>query len=90
MFTLEDTIHCTLEKYDTFELALEAVQRRAQIPWHEEPNQAPCTSWRTCGRSYIIGEFDETTNPWTTLKITPILEIDAKGVRWEPEFEPQE
>ena len=46
-------------------------------------------SWRTCGREYVIEEYDDTTNPWTRIKSTLIVEIDAKGVRWQPEFEPQ-
>lgn len=90
MFILEDQIHCEQEQFATFELALVKVRWLAEAPWDEQPNQAPCMSWRTCGREYWILEYDDTTQPWTLIDSKPIVEIDAKGVRWEAEFEPRE
>ena len=89
MFTLEDEWHCESEEFAAFELALFEIRRRTQMPWDKAPIQAPCNAWRTCGRKYVIREFDTSTMPWTFTKSTPIVEIDAKGVRWEPEFEPR-
>ena len=89
MFIIEDTIHCeyTMDSgYASFELALTEIRNRVAIPWDEEPNLAPCTSWRTCGRNYVIREYDDSTSPSTFIRTTPVVEIDAKGVRWEPDF----
>lgn len=91
IFVLEDDLHAEWAgEYETFELAFAEIRSRAQIPWNEKPNRAPCSSSNTCGRQYCIVAYDETTRPWTYIKSTPIVEIRAKGVRWEPEFEPQE
>ena len=90
MFILEDQLHCEQEQFASFELALAKVRWLAEIPWDKRPNQAPCMSWATCGREYWILEYDDKTQPWTLIISTPIVEIDAKGVRWEAEFEPHE
>jgi hypothetical protein len=50
------------------------------IPWDEEPNAAPCTSWRTCGRTYEIVEWDTRAN--REQRRTPYLEISSRGVKW--------
>ncbi len=91
IFVLEDDLHAEWAgEYETFELALAEIRRRAQIPWNEKPNRAPCMSSFTCGRCYCIEEYDNSTHPWTRIKSTPVLEIDSKGVRWKPGFEPRE
>jgi len=40
-------------KFYTREQATSELERRALIPWNEEPNRAPCTNWRNCGRRYV-------------------------------------
>ena len=41
-------------EYTTFADALSELERRANLPWNEPPNLAPCTNWRNCGRRYEI------------------------------------
>ena len=51
VFVIEDESHAEWAgEFATFEEALAELKRRASLPWDEAPNQAPCTSWRTCGR----------------------------------------
>jgi hypothetical protein len=51
VFTIYDEFHCELEgDFASFDDAVAALVKRAKIPWNEEPNRAPCTSWKTCGR----------------------------------------
>ncbi len=70
----------------SFGAALAELERLAGIPWNEEPNKAPCMSWKTCGRSYELIEYDPTTTPATTVRHVLALEISAKGVEWDPQF----
>lgn len=87
MFVIEDDLHGEHHgKYATFAEALAELKRRASIPWNQEPNLPPCTSWRACGRRYQISEYDDTQTPWRLIKSTPVLEIDAHGVRWKEDF----
>ena len=87
MFTIEDGRHCEIESgYETFELALGEIRRRVSIPWSEPPNRAPCASWRTCGRSYGIREYDKTTTSHTYHERIFIVQIDADGIRWGTDF----
>ena len=84
MFVIEDESHAEPQSgvYQTFDDALKELRRRAEISWDKEPNQAPCTSWRSCGRRYEIIEYDTSTSPWNLLSRFLALEIDAEGVRW--------
>lgn len=89
MFVIEDDLHGdTLGNYDTFEDALTQLRAWALLPWDQDPNLAPCTSWRTCGRSYQIVEYDSTVTPWKRINTTEILEVDARGVKWADGFQP--
>lgn len=82
-FVIEDEFHAEWQgEFASEQEALVELQRRAQIPWDHEPNQAPCTSWPTCGRDYYIIEFDDTREQWRELKRTRILEISATEVKW--------
>jgi hypothetical protein len=88
MFVIEDELHAAPRgKYASLEEALAELRRRSHIPWNEKPNQAPCASWRTCGRRYELIEYDESKLPWKELRRVPVLEISAKGVKWAPEFD---
>ncbi len=89
LFVIEDELHD--ERHGVFfslDDALSELRRRASIPWDQEPNQAPCQSWRTCRRVYEIVEFDETQTPWKEMQRTSVVEISAAGVRWSKGFEP--
>lgn len=83
MFVIEDELHAEWQgEFQTRQHAIAELRRRALIPWNEEPNAAPCTSWVTCGRSYELVEYDDSTVPWKQLSRALILEISASGVRW--------
>jgi hypothetical protein len=83
MFVIEDEHHCEWQgQYATFNEAVTELHRRAALRWDESPNVAPCTSWATCGRSYVIIEFDDTQSPWKSLRRIPAFEVSASGVKW--------
>ena len=69
MFVIEDDLHADQQdgSFASFEDAIEELERRAGIPWDEEPNQAPCLNWRTCGRHYVVIEYDASSQPWKEL-----------------------
>jgi len=89
MFVIEDEIHAEWKgQYGSFEEALGELKRRATIPWNEPPNLAPCMSWMTCEREYVIIEYDESGVPWKELRRVPVLEVSASGLIWHSGFEP--
>ena len=82
-FVIEDESHAEwMGEFASEEEALTELRRRAQMPWDQPPNCAPCMSWRTCGRDYCVIEFDDTQRPWKELKRTLVLEVSASGVKW--------
>jgi hypothetical protein len=88
MFVIEDERHAEPQgKFVNLEEAVVELRRRSRILWNEEPNQAPCMSWRTCGRAYELIEYDDTQAPWTELRRFAALEISSRGVKWSREFE---
>jgi hypothetical protein len=61
MFVIWDEAHDERHgRFQTREEAVVELQRRAAIPWNEEPNRAPCTTWRNCGRRYELVECNDT------------------------------
>ena len=48
---------------------------------NEEPNRAPCTNWRNCGRRHVILEWNDAGDE---LSREFILAVSAKGVEWRP------
>lgn len=84
MFRIEDERHAEPQvgEFASFDDAVGELRRRALIPWDEEPNQAPCSNWRNCGRSYEIVEYDESERPWREINRMLVLEIDAHGANW--------
>ena len=84
MFIIEDDLHAEWQKgeHPTLDAALDELRKRAKLPWDESPNRAPCMSWRTCGRMYVIVEFDTSSTPWRELRRLPILEVTANGADW--------
>jgi hypothetical protein len=89
MFVIEDERHAEQQpgEFVSFEDALVELQRRARLPWDSVPNKAPCTSWRTCGRTYEIVEYDFSTIPWRELRRVPILEMTANETSWLYHFD---
>ena len=90
MFKIEDERHAEPQAGEFSSLAAVAseLRRLAQMPWDQAPNVAPCTNWKTCGRTYEVVEYDNSTQPWQELKRVPALEVDSRGARWlAPEIE---
>ena len=83
MFIIEDERHAEqLGRFGSREDALIELKLLASLPWDKDPNVAPCSEWRTCGRSYEIVEYDVSVSPWRELRRAAMLEISAEGVRW--------
>jgi hypothetical protein len=83
VFRIEDERHGEPHgEFASFEEAVAELRRRAQLPWDERPNVAPCTNWRNCGRNYEVVEYDDTVLPWRELRRVEFLEISAQGARW--------
>jgi hypothetical protein len=88
MFVIEDEIHAEWQgRYASFEEAIGELQRRAAVPWNLPPNVAPCMSWKTCGREYVIIEFDDSLLPWKPLRRVCVLEVSSSGVKWSSVYE---
>jgi hypothetical protein len=87
MFVIEDEAHAEwCGEYTTREEAVTELKVRSLVPWDQAPNVAPCTSWRTCGREYVLLEFDTGTEPWKELSRTPALSVSSAGAKWEAGF----
>ena len=64
-FLIEDESHAEhVSVHDSLADAARELRRLAEIPWDQEPNRCPCTSWRTCSREYEVIEYDTASNPW--------------------------
>jgi hypothetical protein len=87
LFVIEDEAHAELcSEHATLEEAVAKLKQLAEIPWNEQPNLAPCKSWRTCGRRYELVQYETSSRPWKQLRRTPALKVNAKGVSWEGEI----
>jgi hypothetical protein len=75
--------------FDSFDEALAEILRRAAMPWDQYPNRAPCKQWSTCGRDYVIREYDAGTDPWTFIRAVPVVWVSALGVTWMTGFDPR-
>ena len=88
MLVIEDSIHAEQAgRFQRFDEAVAELRRRAAIPWDEEPNRAPCTSWRSCGREYHVLAYDTSETPWKLLKDVGVLNVSATGIEWVEGFE---
>jgi hypothetical protein len=85
MFTIEDELHSENHgEFPTFDGALAELRHRASIPWDVEPNRAPCTSWRTCGRDYEIAKYDDESS--RAVFVLPALRVSSSGTEWLSPF----
>lgn len=83
MFIIEDEAHSEhMGRFDTRAEAVAELRRLATVAWDQEPNCAPCTSWRTCGREYRLIECDTATTPWRQVSSTAALKVSAAEVSW--------
>lgn len=84
---IEDQMHAEWqERFSSVEDAFEELRRRSLIPWNQEPNRCPCTSWESCHRGYEIIEFDDSKEPWRELRRLGTLEVSSKGAVWLADF----
>jgi hypothetical protein len=79
MWLIEDELHAEYQaEYPSRQEAVAELRRRADLAWDKEPNLAPCTSWRTCGRRYELIERDGSDEKSRELA----LEVSGEGVKW--------
>jgi hypothetical protein len=84
IFIVEDEVHAAwLGEYPSFAAALADLKDRSAKPWDSKENVAPCSSWKTCERQYLIIEYDNTHQPWTEIARTPIFTISQQGIVWD-------
>lgn len=90
-FIIEDTDHAEpLSQHGSLAEAWVELRRLSGIPWDQAPNIAPCTDWRSCGRSYEIIEFDTSLDPWREVQRVSGFGIRALGVVWAPDAQRDE
>jgi hypothetical protein len=90
MIQIEDEIHAESNgQFPTFADAMAELRRRAEIPWDAEPNRAPCTGWKKCGREYALVEYDDCATHWKKLRSLLVLKISSRGVVWTDNAEHQ-
>jgi hypothetical protein len=83
MFVIEDECHAEwVGEFASREEAYAELRKIASVPWDEAPNACPCTSWRTCGRRYLVIHFDTSSDPWRQLSNEAVLEVSAKATEW--------
>lgn len=87
MIFIEDDIHC--EQWGPFRYLEDCVtelRRLALVPSDAAPNQAPCRSWKTCGREYQIVIYypGESTRVFCRV---PALNVSAQKTAWADGFE---
>ena len=87
IFVIDDELHAESQgEYDSLDEAISELRRRAALPWNQTPNIVPCADWKTCGRSYEIVEYDQTSIPWKELRRIPALKISASELAWSDEL----
>ena len=87
-FVIEDELHAEwIAECSTMAEVVGVLERLAAAPWDAPPNRAPCTSWETCGREYVVLEFDAADEARPARRRLPALEVTAAGATWDPEFD---
>jgi hypothetical protein len=86
IFAIYDMIHLESspqrDHFESLDEALAEVLRRAQLPWDQYPNIAPCREWATCGRECVIREYRTGHQPWKLVRVVPVVSLSAAGVTW--------
>ena len=84
MFILEDDFHAEqIDRFDTYEAALNRIKELSNIPWDIEPNKCPCESWEKCGREYVIVEYEQKGDALFEKNRNKILNISSAGTDWK-------
>lgn len=78
-YVISEKYHCWIHwEFDTFEDALCELHRKIDLPWDNEENRCPCTSWKTCSMYYEVCKYN-----WShLLSSEDIVEISSKWVDW--------
>jgi hypothetical protein len=88
MFYVGDELHAEpIGHFASLAEAVSELRRLAAIPWDQEPNRAPCSDWRRCGRHYELVEVSE--DGMDRRELGKILSVGAEGDRWAGGYEPQ-
>jgi hypothetical protein len=88
MFLIEDEIHAEHQgQFASFDEAMVELRRRAEVPWDQLPNVAPCTNWKNCGREYVVIEYDDSHVPWKEIRRVLVVDLSASGVKWAAGFD---
>jgi hypothetical protein len=80
-FIIEDETHSEqMSEHGSLEAAQLELARLEALPWDKQPNLAPCGSWETCGRNYVLIEGENIGDEWRQISRTPMFDISAKGI----------
>lgn len=83
-YLIEDNVHAIIEwEYNTYNEALNELKRRSNLSWDNEINVAPCISWKTCSKLYVIKKYDTKNTPYKLISEEEILEISSKWIEWK-------
>ena len=84
VYVLEDDLHAeVLGEFPTRAAAIDAARQRVALAWDSPENQAPCMSWRGCGRYVDLIVLDRSEQlPLGVVTREQLFEIDANGARW--------
>lgn len=83
VFVIEDEFHAEWQgQFQRADEAFAEVRARASVAWDETPNRCPCANWKTCGRDYVVIEFDDRVSPWKEISRRPVLSVNASGITW--------
>lgn len=89
MWRIEDESHAEFHgDYNSLDDALAELRRRATLAWDIEPNLAPCSNSRACGRRYEIIELDTSELPWREVRRFHVLDVSSDGIKWIEPFAP--
>lgn len=62
--------------------ALGELKRLARTPWDAWPNRAPCMSWPSCGRWWVISEAPQASDASGPWRVVVTLAVSQAGTRW--------
>lgn len=83
VFWVEDEIHADgIGEFTTFDEAVDELRRLEKVSWDEQPNTPPCGNLKTCGREYVIIEYNADDTPYDKLNETYVLSTAATGNTW--------
>ena len=77
MFYVDDDFHAEfIDRFETFDLALNELEKISKILFGEEPNMPPCLHWEECERDYHITQYDNKYNKILSLRILTLTKND--------------